>query len=131
MATDKRLFAIGYDDFQNLISPQDNEQNVNYSTKFSFSKELPQGIYYVLFAYFKNGYFFNRLIYLNNESFQLSALSDTTYNIPDNTDCTWSVNKIAGYTSIDDYLSTPRGLNPKYTEILFSENRTFKTKFNK
>jgi hypothetical protein len=122
---------IGYDDFPNLISPQDNEQNVNYSTKFSFSKELPQGIYYVLFAYFKNGYFFNRLIYLNNESFQLSALSDTTYNIPDNTDCTWSVNKIAGYTSIDDYLSTPRGLNPKYTEILFSENRTFKTKFNK
>jgi hypothetical protein len=119
---------IQFSIFPSLISPADNEPNVNYGTTFSFSKDYPQGIYKANLSYLKNGFYFQRYIYLNSETFKLSALSDTSYNIPDSSQGIWSVTKITGYTSTDDYLSKPIGINPKYKELLTSEERTFTTK---
>jgi len=121
---------FGFNTFPSLISPEDNALNVNYNTIFSFSKDSPQGIYNIRLMYLKNGLYFSRTIYLNSETFRLSPLSDTLYNIPDITECSWSVMKITGYQNTDDFVSIPPGINPKYNELLASEQRTFTTKLN-
>ena len=85
---------IQFSIFPSLISPADNESNVNYETTFSFSKDYPQGIYKVNLRYLNGGFYNQRYFYINSETFRLSALSDTSSNIPDNTECIWSISKI-------------------------------------
>jgi hypothetical protein len=116
---------IQFSIFPSLISPADNEPNVNYETTFSFSKDYPQGIYKVNLRYLNGGFYNQRYFYINSETFRLSALSDTSSNIPDNTECIWSVTKISGFTSTDDYTSKPIAISQKYNELLTSEERKF------
>lgn len=122
---------IGFNTFPTILTPDDNEQNVDYKTQFSFTKDTPQGIYYVTIYYYANNNNAVMYLYMDNETFNLPILSDTTLNINNNTQCQWSVTKLTGFSSIDDFISIPPVKNPKYREILRTEDRTFNFKQNK
>jgi len=124
--------VITFNIFPSLISPADNEENVNYETPFTFSKDYPNGIYRLSFSYTKpNGFTVNREIYTNLETYKLNVLSDTAFKMSDNMLCNWYVAKITGYQSIDEFVNIPPAINPKFKEILYSASRNFKTKFAK
>ncbi|MBN1633081.1 MAG: hypothetical protein JW917_02830 [Ignavibacteria bacterium] len=119
---------INFNTFPSLISPENNEQNVDYGTIFSFSKDSPQGIYAAKLDYPGNGIYVDRSIYMNTETFTLTQLTDTNYNIPENALCHWFITKIIGYKNTDEFVSTPPGINTKFKEELRTEQRTFRTK---
>ena len=124
--------VISFNIFPTLISPEDNDMNVNFDTPFTFSKDYPNGIYKISLSYTKsNGLTVNRTIYTNLETYKLSNLSDTGLAMNDNMMCHWYVAKITGYNNTDDFVNIPPAKNPKYKEVLYSESRFFKTKFTK
>ena len=112
-----------------LLTPSDNDQNVNYDTEFSFTNDYPQGVYKLVFFYY--GYNSNnivRSIYLNTNNSKLPVLSDTSYNLADNTTGEWYVIKYIGFKNVDEFVNMPLFINPKHKEVVYSEGRNFKTK---
>ena len=118
---------VGFNTFPSLLSPEDNAQNVNYDTKFTFSKDTPLGIYEIRIDYVtSNSYTANRYIYTGTESNNINLLSDTSFNFMRNSPCFWNVTKYTGFNDIDDFISLPPAKNQKYREYLSSTTRTFK-----
>ena len=112
-----------------LLTPADNDQNVNYETEFSFTNDYPQGVYkLVLYYYGYNSNNIVRSIYLNTNNSKLPVLSDTSYNLADNTTGEWYVIKYIGFKNVDEFVNMPLLINPKHKEVLYSEGRNFKTK---
>jgi hypothetical protein len=123
--------TIGFNDIPELLSPDDNAQNVNYQTLFSFSKTSPPGVYKISFSYSSGGFSVWRNFYTSTESFYLSLLSDNSFNISDNSVCSWHVAKITGFSNLDNYISIPPAKNTKCREVLQTESRDFNFKNNK
>lgn len=118
---------VGFSSFPALLTPEDNATNVNYDTKFTFSKEPPLGIYEININYAtSNGYLANRYIYTSSESFNINVLSDSSFNFKKDSPCFWNVTKYTGFSGIDDFISIPPAKNQKSREWLSSTTRTFK-----
>jgi len=123
--------VITFNTIPTLLTPADNDQNVNYTTKFSFTNDSPKGIYKLGFYYYRdNSYIVARYIYLNTDNSNLSILSDTTFSLTDNITGDWYVTKYTGFNNVDDFVSIPLYNNPKYKEVLNSESRNFKIKLS-
>ena len=120
---------VGINTFPTLFTPEDGAQNINYNSIFSFSKDSPAGIYEFRLEYTNNSNFLIfRSIFTDSESLNITALSDTAFNIAENSDCSWNIVKYSGFSNLDDYLSIPPAKNPKFREWLTSDERSFKFK---
>ena len=113
-----------------LISPQDNEENVDYNTLFSISNEQPAGIYEIQFSYIKNYIQKKLIVFTERESFRLPAVRDTNFVFPSNTEVTWSVSKFSGFNSVDKFTEKNPNGNSSIKEILQTITRKFKTSSN-
>jgi hypothetical protein len=110
-----------------LVSPKDNQENVNYKTLFSVSKIQPKGIYKINFSYVKNNSYKNVYLYTSSESFYFPESNDTNFVMPPNTEVSWRVTKITGFNNIDEFTASSLIESPKFVEQISTNSRKFKT----
>lgn len=110
-----------------LLSPSNNQENVDYNTSFKISSTQPKGIYSVQFNFLKNGSFKNMYMFTNSESFNFPFAADTNFKLPLNTEVNWSVAKFTGLNNLDEYISNSVFSNPKIKEELQTGIKKFKT----
>lgn len=107
-----------------LLNPPDGLKKINDSTAFTYRTNSNNGIYYIQFLYerFKTQTFVTAK---NNVTF--GELKDKGILFLPGKLYYWWVEQPSGFSSVDEYLSSPYILNPKYTSKSCSAVRSFTT----
>lgn len=103
--------------FQPILFSPANRSSVTDTTIFTYGADQKEGIYYLNI----NGQIF---VTKNNQT-TLKELKVNGFTFPNKKRCSWWVTFFSGFNSIDEFVSQPYLLNPKYTSRSVSEHRLF------
>ncbi len=107
-----------------LVSPAYGDSNVTGSTIFKIYDDQPGGVYVYEF---NSGYTGPLRIYTIRKDLKFSEILTRGFVWRPNTQYIWFVRKFPGFANVDELLSSPYTLNPKYNATQSTEPRYFYT----
>ena len=106
-----------------LISPPDKTNKINDNCLFSYGSE-GNGIYYLVFS---NDRYTTQKLVTSKNKITFGEIKNKGITFLPGSLYYWWVEQPSGFSSVDEYLSEPYILNPKYTSKICSNVRTFTT----
>ena len=106
-----------------LISPPDNESNINFNTDFTFSPGTGTGVNVVLFK--GHGNIFH--VFTTASTVKFPDLSKLGLEFSASSFYNWEIYKFNTFTGIDRFVSSGIHFDPDYVSFTLSELRSFTT----
>ncbi len=108
-----------------LVSPAYGDSNVTGSTIFKIYDDQPGGVY--LYEFDINAPYGPLRIYTSKQELKFSEIITRGFEWRPNRQYVWFVRKFPGFANVDELLSSPYTLSPKYNATQSTEPRYFYT----
>jgi hypothetical protein len=108
-----------------LVSPAYGDSNVTGSTIFKIYDDQPGGVY--MYEFNISGSHGPLRIYTDSKELKFSEILTRGFDWRPNSQYIWYVRKFPGFANVDELLSSPYTVSPKYNETQSTEPRYFYT----